>query len=234
MKMVATNFASGALAALLLLTSVTTAVPYSEYILAPSSRTVTPADVYQVNGSVTDVNALVSGGSSTFSGLNASATLDFGMNIGGSISFEVESLAGADFVLVGFTFTESSMWISSETCDATQDVGIDAPQWYNVTAPGTYGADKFHQRGGFRYLTVVQGSEGSVSISNLTVTWLASPEMADPTAYTGWFHSSSEQLNRVWYAGAYTNQMCSIDPTTGSALGRPLENWEYNATIASE
>jgi hypothetical protein len=30
--------------------------------------------------------------------------------------------------------------------------------------------------------------------------------------------NQDELLNRVWYAGAYTNQICTIEPSTGNAL----------------
>ncbi|KAH9205284.1 Six-hairpin glycosidase-like protein, partial [Leptodontidium sp. 2 PMI_412] len=50
--------------------------------------------------------------------------------------------------------------------------------------------------------------------------------------YPGYFNSDSEKLNRVWYAGAYTNQLCSIDPAYGNALGVPGTDWYYNVTIA--
>jgi hypothetical protein len=58
--------------------------------------------------------------------------------------------------------------------------------------------------------------------------------MENPADYPGYFNSDSEKLNRVWYAGAYTNQLCTADPTTGNALGIPGTNWYYNGTIASE
>ncbi|KAF7536430.1 hypothetical protein G7054_g4570 [Neopestalotiopsis clavispora] len=218
-----------------LLTSAAAEVQYSEYILAPSSRTVAPVSVRQTGGDVQTADALVdpaSQSSTTFNGPGSYVTLDFGKNIAGSVAFNIDTLEGDD-EYIGITFTESSEWISAETCDATQDEGVDYPLIFNLTGTGLYEADKAHQRGGFRYLTVVHNTTGTVSISNLTVYWTASPEMSDPAAYTGYFHSSDEKLNRVWYAGAYTNQLCSIDPTTGNSLGLPLTGWEYNYTIAN-
>jgi hypothetical protein len=29
---------------------------------------------------------------------------------------------------------------------------------------------------------------------------------------------TDDLINRIWYAGAYTNQLCTIDPTRGDAL----------------
>lgn len=37
-------------------------------------------------------------------------------------------------------------------------------------------------------------------------------------AYTGYFHCNDDLINRIWYAGAYTNQLCTIDPQYGNAL----------------
>jgi hypothetical protein len=206
----------------------------NEYILAPSSRTLSPESVYQTGGNVENALLLVTPGNSsvTFAGDNAYVTLDFGKNIAGTVSFQVESVSGPDEA-IGFTFTESSTYISAETCDATQNAGLDLPLWFNLTGPGAYVASKEHQRGAFRYLTVVHNTTGSVSLSNITVHWTASPEMVQPAAYVGSFHSSSAKLDRVWYAGAYTNQLCSIDSTTGNSLGLPLSGWAYNYTVAS-
>ncbi|CAJ2506214.1 Uu.00g003440.m01.CDS01 [Anthostomella pinea] len=208
--------------------------PYSEYILAPSSRTLTAPTVRQVNGTVKNAAALTGQGCtslSTFVG-NSSVTLDFGKNIAGTVHFTVDSVSGPND-RIGFTFTESSMWISGEYCDATQNAGLDGPLWFNLTKPGLYEADKNHQRGGFRYLSIVHQTGGNVTLGQLTVNWTASPDMEDPSAYAGYFKSDSEKLNRVWYAGAYTNQLCSIDPTTGDSLGLPNADWHYNFTIAN-
>lgn len=51
-----------------------------------------------------------------------------------------------------------------------------------------------------------------------------------------------ELLNRIWYAGSYTNQLCTIAPDTGNALVHLGEinssvsdatnvTWYYNYTI---
>lgn len=210
-------------------------VPYSQYILAPSSRAVKPHSIRYSNGTVKNAEALVGSGHSSalFTGINSSVTLDFGKNIGGNVKFEVTSVSSSD-QWIGFTFTESSLWISPYTCDATQNSGLDEPLWFQPSRKGVYEADKYHQRGGFRYMSIWHNTTGSISISSLTVNWTTSPEMDDPRDYKGYFHSSSDKLNRVWYAGAYTNQLCSVTTDTGNSLRLPLEGWEYNATIASQ
>src|ERR1700712_2465190 len=103
-----------------LLLSAVAAAPSNEYILSPSSRTVSPVSIYQVGGNVDNATPLVTSGSTSvaFVGEGAYVTLDFGKNIAGTVNFQVDSVTGSDEA-IGFTFTESSTYISAETCDAT-------------------------------------------------------------------------------------------------------------------
>ncbi|KAL9107173.1 MAG: hypothetical protein Q9227_007873 [Pyrenula ochraceoflavens] len=222
------------------------AVKYSQYILAPSSRTITPASVYNINGTVQNAKAqtaTVGNGSTTFQDVSA-VTYDMGKNIAGIVSFNVDTVNG-DNQFIGVSFTESSLWINSDGCDATADAGVDVPLWFQVK-PGSYTADKKYQRGGFRYMNVYHNSTGSVALSQLSVHFTAVSQLTENQManYTGYFHSSDEKINRVWYAGAYTNQMCTIDPTTGDSLVHlgainssshvtELVTWWNNYTIAN-
>lgn len=123
---------------------------------------------------------------------------------------------------IGISFTESSLWINSEGCDATADSGIDQALWWSVEPGGTYTAEKWHQRGGFRYLNVYHNTTGNVTLSDLNVYYTAIPQYSEEqltaSIQTGYFHCEDEQINRVWYAGAYTNEICTIDATAGNSL----------------
>lgn len=114
----------------LLTTGLASAVPYSQYILAPSSRTLYPTSVYRTIGSVENVANLLQDttGSATFTDV-ASVTYDFGKNIEGIISLDINSAADGQYI--GVTFTESSLWISTFGSDATADAGLDEPLWYD-------------------------------------------------------------------------------------------------------
>ncbi|KAH9921973.1 Six-hairpin glycosidase-like protein [Epithele typhae] len=220
------------------------AVPYQEYILAPSSRTVRPVSIFQTDGPSTTPEALLdgnigSGGNLTLNAFNASVTYDFGKNIAGWVSVNVTSSSGS----VGFTYTESSLWVSSWACDSIFDQGPDEPLIFNVTAPGIFSAPNEKERGGFRYLTVVNFGQGNLTIDDLWVDFSAMPHWDDLQNYTGWFHSDDEKLNRVWYAGAYTDQLVTIASTRGDAItagasGGVLNangtvTWFFNTTIAN-
>ncbi|KAJ5126417.1 hypothetical protein N7526_008594 [Penicillium atrosanguineum] len=175
-------------------------VPYKNYILAPASRDLVPASVYQVNGSVTNAKALTrsSGGNVTFHGVS-SVTYDFGKNVEGLVSL-------------------LNLWISSVACDATADAGRDAPLWFPVgQGAGKYTPEAKYLRGAFRYLTVVSNTSATVPFHSLHVNFTAAP-MQNLRDYGGWFHSDDELINKIWYAGAYTNQLCTIDPAHGDAL----------------
>ncbi|KAI1796973.1 Six-hairpin glycosidase [Ganoderma leucocontextum] len=223
------------LATLLLAAGATALVPYQQYILAPSSRTVRPVAVYLQSGSLSSESALLdsqvsSGGSLTLDAFSSSVTYDFGKNIAGWVNFNTTSSDG------------NLLWVSTEASDATANSGLDAPLVFNITAAGHYAAPNKKERGGFRYLTVVNLGPDQLSIDDLWVHFTAMPHWADDSLqkYTGWFHSNDEKLNRR----AYTNQLVTIDPTRGNApnlLGAISSNstvdgtldWWLNTTITN-
>lgn len=69
-------------------------------------------------------------------------------------------------------------------------------------------------------MTLQTNGTGLVTVSNVSIHFTAYPQAAsDPaSAYTGYFHSNDEELNAVWYAGAYTNQICQIEADSGNSL----------------
>ncbi|KAK3685694.1 Six-hairpin glycosidase-like protein [Podospora appendiculata] len=82
-----------------------------------------------------------------------------------------------------------------------------------------------------------------VSIASLWVNCTAFPSQTNGRAYSGYFYSSSSLLNRIWYAGAWTLQLSTLDPKEGSALidynrlvdhnNSPVGSWYSNFTIAN-
>lgn len=219
------------------LTSLVEAYPYEEYILAPATRDVRPVAVHGTNGNVSNEGGFLFSQDPTpvvFTGTESWVTLDFGINLGGNVQFVVESLSG-DGEFLDFAFTESPLFIRPDKCDALSgSPGLSKPLRLNLTTEGHVAAPKEYMRGGFRYLTVSHGTTGTISISNLSVHWNASPDMENPRDYVGYFNCDSEKLNRVWYAGVYTNQLCSIDPTTGGIVGLDENNWFYNYTMSGK
>jgi hypothetical protein len=80
--------------------------------------------------------------------------------------------------------------------------GVGGPDTLQPTAPGRV-SGSFH--GGFRFVLFTLTTPGSVSISSAHVDFQTL--RATPADYRGWFLSSDDQLNRMWYSGAYTLQL---------------------------
>lgn len=219
-------------AALLALAGLASAVSeYDEYILAPKSRTLHPVAVYQdkVNGTIIGASSLASDstGSAIFKGISA-VTYDFGVNIGGLVSLTIGNKTDTN-QSIAITYSESSQWISGIACDATQDSGMDEALWFYPPGPGVVSVDRQHERGGFRYLSLIHNTTGDIEITQVTVEFTPSPTTEDLRNYTGFFHSDGkasqhscrksqltvlldELLNRIWYAGAYTIQVRIAPP----------------------
>jgi hypothetical protein len=89
----------------------------------------------------------------------------------------------------------------------------------DATLPGTVTDPTL--RGGFRYLTLFLTSPGYVDIGAVSLHYTAAPLQPDPAAYKGWFLSSDNALNKIWYAGAYTVQ---ID----TGMSDTAKSWPYS------
>ena len=181
----------------ILAAAVVAAVPYQEYILAPASRIVRPVSVFRQDGPSTSPEALLthnvgSGQSLVLGAFNASVTYDFGKSVGGWVNFNVSSASGN----VSFTFSESSLWVSSWGCDSTSQAGRDAPIVFNVSSLGHFAAPTDTERGAFRDLTIVDLGTGNATVDDLWIDYTPMPHWEDLQNYTGWFHSNDEKLNR--------------------------------------
>jgi hypothetical protein len=177
---------------LLAYASTSLAIPYSQYILAPKSRTLHPVSVHSSNGSVTTPSHLTTSSppNSTTTFRDSSATAyDFGINIAGIVTLHIASVSSPD-QYIGVTFSESSLWVSNASSDATADAGKDETLRFHVTAPGQYTAPREKERGGFRYMTLVHNGTGSVEVSGAEVHYTPMPHWEDDSIgnYTGYFH----------------------------------------------
>ena len=85
-------------------------------------------------------------------------------------------------------------------------------------------------RGGFRYVLLTLDAPGTVTISQAGMTFQA--YRATPDRYRGWFISSSRQLNRMWFSGAYTNQL-NMSPAgvQGAEVDRILDGAKRDRSI---
>jgi hypothetical protein len=155
-------------------------------------------------------------------------TLDFGKDVGGKIRVHVAG-ASATPPQLHVCFSESQQYAATQPGDnngeAAQAPGCDTANIWNgyPGQPYTYDADSHtltldtaklpatltdsQPRGGFRYATLFLDGPGWVDLGAVSLDFGAAPQQKSPADYQGWFLSSDNQLNKIWYAGAYTVQL---------------------------
>ncbi|WUI02463.1 hypothetical protein OHR68_11875 [Spirillospora sp. NBC_00431] len=138
---------------------------------------------------------------------------DFGQEVGGQIQVTADVRKGTP--KLGLAFSESEQYLTTASDYSQDPVGLATETHYLGTKPGRTAMTDPVIRGGFRYLMVFLDGPGEAGLSDLRLKFTADPANPDLDGYKGAFLSSDDTLNRLWYAGAYTVQMSTIDPTTG-------------------
>ncbi len=207
----------------------TATTPGDAYNESPTTRTVAPTSIYTVSGSVSNPNNLLSGQPTRLSGNNSYVVVDFGKEVGGIVTL---TFAGSsdNNQSVGLAFSESSNNVGINS-DASNGGSPDGAIYAAVAGAGSYTMPSDKLRGGFRYLTLFLNSSGWVDINGVSLNFTPEPAMSNPAAYPDYFYSNDSLLNRIWYAGAYTVQLDTIDPTQGRIWPPPSSGWENNATV---
>lgn len=205
------------------------AEPWEKYILAPDSRTVRATAVQATSGPVANPGGAHGDGAVTLS-QGAQITLDFGVNIGGILNLHFGDVTGSP-ARVGVAFSETARYIERQSEASTGGPrGRDGTLWVDAATDGTWTAPPPLLRGAFRYVTLFVDDAATIDLEDVVVDYTAAPLMDDLRAYPNHFYSSSEMLNRIWYAGAYTTQLTTIEPSTGRAWPAPDALWDNSAT----
>jgi hypothetical protein len=191
-------------------------VPFSDddYNLSPFSRTLAPVAVQRINGGVSSPDQILTGSATTIKGMGSYIVLDFGKEVGGITSLQFGAVSDSA-QSVFLAFSESVLYTGPQSDLSTGNGALDGNLSANVTANGTYSVPLERLRGGFRYLTVGLQTSGSVELTGVKIYFTPAPTLPNLRAYRGSFRSNDDLLNRVWYAGAYTVQMDTIDPLQG-------------------
>jgi hypothetical protein len=199
-------------------------------IYAPSSRIVSPQSILSAqNGQVLSPFS----GSAQLSGNGSQLAFDFGKEVGGLITLEYSSSGPGR---IGLAFTEGKNWIG-EWSDSSNG-GFEGPDGalyadFDTADNGTYVMPDHKLRGGFRYLTLflVTNSTTTVQITGIDLEIGFQPTWSNLQAYQGYFHSSDELLNRIWYSGAYTLQTNAVPVDYGRAVPFVSSGWENNGAL---
>ena len=200
--------------------------PWQKYNFAPESRTLFPQSVYKTEGNVENASFLVSkgeGGPTKLSGKEALLTLDFGVNTAGMVTLKFGS-GSTTGQTVSLSYSESKLFVG-RTSDRSMDFFVeDGVLTVPVTPGGIWTCPKPKMRGAFRYLTIFMETPGTVELEKVSTYNNMMPSWGDDLRqYSGFFYSSDDFANKIWYAGAYTLQIATIPTDTGRR-----SDWVHN------
>lgn len=231
-------------------------VGQSDYNFSPPSRQVLPRVVFASHGDVTILSAqsgsLDANTSFQLTGPNASFTLDFGLMVAGILQFNNleynchDCVSAASPLLsalpttsagnaFGLAFTESSTFVGVASDNSTLYSHLDGIVYIPIRSAAI--PAEFN-RGSFRYLTVTLSpafKQGDVvTFQSPSLHFTAAPDQADDQlrVYSGNFSCSDTSLEQIWYAGAYTAQLCTIGANTSvnHLYAVQTVGWANNAT----
>ncbi|KAK5722576.1 hypothetical protein LTR15_005807 [Elasticomyces elasticus] len=220
--------------------------PWEANNYSPSSRNVRPRDVLAVaNASIISPFP----GASSLVGNGSALVFDFGIEVGGIVSVDYSTTGGSG--RLGLAFTEAKNWIGLTSDSSNGDFGSsnaslrgnfdqacnDGAIYGQFSGPGqhSYTMDLPHLRGGFRYLTLflLTNSITALEISDVSCEIGFQPTWSNLRAYSGYWHSNDEDLNKIWYSGAYTLQTNSVPINTGRWIPALSQGWANNGTLSN-
>ncbi|KAF4984596.1 hypothetical protein FZEAL_273 [Fusarium zealandicum] len=197
-------------------------------IFAPLSRSVAPKSVL----SLPDGDFISNyGNTRSLTEKDPALVYDFGVEVGGVIHVNY-TLDGPPTTL-GLAFTESKIWIGTKSDNSNGGTKADGNLLHSIKSegPGSYTVPVDKLRGGFRYLTLFQNTTSTLRITGVSLEISFQPTWENLRAYQGYFDSSDDMLNKIWYAGAYTIQTNMIHPDTGRHKTNLPGGWLNDAKV---
>jgi alpha-L-rhamnosidase len=200
---------------------------WHSYVETPKSPNICPTAIESTSGTVTGAMNLVCGGSGgatltmTPGGPTPTIVLDYGKEAGGLPYFNVSAESGSPKLQAGYS--EGLNYLSATGDGSTPWAEGDTSRYdsYTVTGPGTITNPAV--QGGERYEEITLTSPGTLTLSAAGITYIA-----DRSAYQGYFESSSNELNKIWYDSAYTAQIDSV-PTDSLPSDWAIQNGVMDA-----
>lgn len=197
---------------------------WQHFVLGPTDEIARPVRVVSTNGRITDAEALVANDSRRVATLTRTADeigptniiLDYGIEVGGLPMFDVASSSGS--ARLQASYSESLSYLTPEG-DHGPSHSADLARYdsYLVGEPGLI-TNTFTQ-GGERYQMVSLTSPGTVRIHAVGIR--IGFYCADARRYRGHFVCNDEELNKIWYACAYTVETNMIPPGSVAAPRLP-------------
>ncbi|KAH8897136.1 glycoside hydrolase family 78 protein [Thozetella sp. PMI_491] len=208
--------------------------PWESNIFSPASRTVSPVKILDLNHNTLSQWP----GPAHLKGNGSALIFDFGLEVGGVVSLVYNACGNGS---LGLAFSESRNFTGYMSDESNGGFGSDGflnPLIHpsNCGVALNYTVPLAQQRGGFRYLTLFtlnHTDSVDVNISSITLNLSFQPTWPNLRAYQGYFHSSDDLLNKIWYACTYTVQLNTVRGDSGRAY--PLFNtgWSNQASLGT-
>ncbi|WP_410643540.1 alpha-L-rhamnosidase C-terminal domain-containing protein [Amycolatopsis sp. lyj-346] len=185
---------------------------WQRYVQAPATPNVTPVAVVSTSGNVTNAAALTSGGSGSAKltmvpgGPAPRILLDYGKDVGGFPYFAVTAASGNPVLRAAYSEGRQFMSAKGDGGGAFNAGDKSRANSYTVRGAGTINHGLI--QGGERFQEITLTSPGSLTLSAVGIRFSAYRATADK--YQGYFMSSSDELNKIWYAGTYTNELSML------------------------
>lgn len=187
----------------------------SQYNWSSASRIVYPTGVFASTGKIVNDGPVygLEEPTNTYSVFSGSAlTYDFGQITSGFLTLSLGAVASNGSIKV--SFSESSLFIGNVSDQSIFFPHDDGYIELNATSHSSLTLDAAYGRGAFRYITIQSTSKVQLSGASVYFSPMPDAKESELRAYTGYFDSSDDLYNRIWYGGAYTTQLCLISSNT--------------------
>jgi hypothetical protein len=200
-------------------------VDWQRYVLTPpgcssgSVCIVAPVSLYYKSGGVTvapngDITLTYSLG-----GQAPVVIVDYGQDVGGYTRYTYSS-SSPNIIQTAYSESTSNMSpIGDGAGSTTLLANSGAPLTVDYT-PVWFGDGQWNGtqlQGGYQYQLITLKVPGSITLSKVTTEMTSPLRSADD--YAGYLLTNSDQLNRIWYAGAYTVNLDEIKAGTPGFAG---------------
>ena len=188
---------------------------WQRFVMAPTAPDVHPVRIVSTAGSVSGAATLVGSGvgratlTMTPGGRSPVIVVDYGQDVGGIPYFVVQSESGTP--LLHSAYSEGLQYLGPQGDQTPPNSPTGDPNRFDdliVDSSGTLTTGTI--QGGERYERISLTSPGRVTLTSIGIRFTA--VRATAKDYRGWFDSSSPELDRIWYDGAYTTQLDELPP----------------------
>jgi hypothetical protein len=177
------------------------------YAPAPRTRHVLPISILRIDtngGRVERPEGLLArGGDTTLvertPGGDPAIVLDFGNNVSGHLHVTTTASSSP---LLHLAVSESLTFLGRGSDVTWGEHGTQ--MWRPPQGAGHFESVQLT----FRYVMLFLSETGSVEIDEISLYF--TPFLGTPDRYAGCFESSDDELNRIWYAGAYTLELNTV------------------------